>query len=219
VIILAHRGHWIEPSEKNSLAAFERAFSAGHGVELDVRDRAGDLVISHDPPDESAPLFAAVLALYRDAGLPGRLAVNVKADGLAERVADELDRFGAAQRAFAFDMSVPDMLAYVRSATPVFTRFSEYEPDPALYGQCEGVWIDSFLGPHAPAERAIEDLKRGKAVALVSPELHKMPYQSAWAAWAHAFRGAGIDKRYSGQLMVCTDFPAEANDAFAGVAA
>lgn len=215
VIILAHRGHWIEPGEKNSLAAFERAFAAGDGAELDVRDRDGDLVISHDPATADAPSFETVLALYGRHGHPGRLAVNIKADGLAALVATALHRHGATARSFVFDMSIPDALAYLNTTTPVFTRFSEFEPHPALYEDCAGVWIDSFRGPWASAERAIADLGRGKAVALVSPELHRMPHEAAWAEWARVFKAASNGRGFGERLMICTDFPDPARDAFA----
>lgn len=48
MIILSHRGYWLKESEKNSIAAFKRSFSMGFGTETDVRDRDGQLVISHD---------------------------------------------------------------------------------------------------------------------------------------------------------------------------
>ena len=47
--ILAHRGRWRSPSEKNSEGAFRAALSAGYGIETDIRDFDGRLVISHDP--------------------------------------------------------------------------------------------------------------------------------------------------------------------------
>ena len=50
IAILAHRGFWTEPAEKNSREALERAFREGFGIETDIRDRNGALVVSHDPP-------------------------------------------------------------------------------------------------------------------------------------------------------------------------
>jgi glycerophosphoryl diester phosphodiesterase len=55
--ILAHRGYWLEPGEKNSLSAFRRAFEGGFGIETDIRDLDGELVVSHDPPTRrNAPM-------------------------------------------------------------------------------------------------------------------------------------------------------------------
>src|ERR1700744_6344591 len=130
--ILAHRGHWLDPAERNVLAAFERAFRNGYGVELDVRDLDGELVVSHDPPGRDALPLNALVAAYRAHGCAGCLAVNIKADGLEALVADAL-RDVPASRWFAFDMSVPDMLLYARAGLPFFTRHSDVEPVPALY--------------------------------------------------------------------------------------
>lgn len=88
MILLAHRGLWRTPQEKNSRQSFRDAFAGGYGVELDVRDAGGALVISHDPVDPArAPLmFGDVLADYAAAGMPGRIAINVKADGLSAMI-------------------------------------------------------------------------------------------------------------------------------------
>ena len=53
--ILAHRGFWADEEEKNTLSAFGKAFDSGFGIETDIRDRNGELVISHNPPDTSSP--------------------------------------------------------------------------------------------------------------------------------------------------------------------
>ena len=108
---LAHRGLWAEADERNTLAAFRDAFAHGWGVELDVRDLDGALVISHDPPAAGALPFCEVVDAYIEAGTPGRLAVNVKADGLEAMIADAMRAVDPA-RWFAFDMSVPDTLAH-----------------------------------------------------------------------------------------------------------
>ena len=52
MIILSHRGCWNRDSEKNSIKAFEASFSLGFGVETDLRDYNGEIVISHEIPDE-----------------------------------------------------------------------------------------------------------------------------------------------------------------------
>src|SRR3546814_1451366 len=80
--ILAHRGFWNVPEEKNSWTAIERAFASGFGIETDIRDQHGRLVISHDPPSGRCIDFQDVLALHRRHGAPGPMALNVKADGL-----------------------------------------------------------------------------------------------------------------------------------------
>ena len=80
--ILSHRGFWLEPAEKNTMAAFRRSFELGFGTETDIRDSAGKLVISHDIPAGSEPTLVDVLDLMRATGCTGPLALNIKADGL-----------------------------------------------------------------------------------------------------------------------------------------
>ena len=84
--ILAHRGYWKIESEKNTLQAFQRAFESGYGIETDVRDYMGKLVISHNVADEKCPLFEDVLKLYNKTKCKEYLAINIKADGLQEQL-------------------------------------------------------------------------------------------------------------------------------------
>ena len=210
MIILAHRGFWHSAGEKNTLGAFERAFAAGYGAELDLRDLNGELVVSHDPPRRGCLSFAAVLALYRRYGMPGKLAINIKADGLAAALDAMLDEPALRQACFVFDMSVPDMLAYLAHGIPVFTRHSEYEAEPALLQSTQGVWVDAFTKPWADETRLQDFLAAGKAAALVSPELHAKPHAEAWTVWRKALRKASP----AATVMLCTDHPDEAAQFF-----
>ena len=205
MIVLAHRGWWREPAEKNSWAAFERAFDAGFGVETDVRDHDGQLVVAHDPPRGSDLIpFGDLLELYVSAGQPGALAINVKADGLQAPLKALMARAGI-DRGFVFDMSVPDSLGYLAEGFEVFTRHSEFEPQPAFYAEASGVWIDCFRGDWITADVARAHLAAGKKVALVSPELHRRPHANAWRQW----------ETLGSEVMICTDFP----DAARGIGA
>jgi glycerophosphoryl diester phosphodiesterase len=205
---LAHRGLWTDLSERNSLQAFRDAFARGWGVELDVRDLDGELVISHDPPSAGALAFAAVVDAYLEHGCPGCLAVNVKADGLAEPIARALREVDP-DRWFAFDMSVPDMLHYVRAGLPVFTRHSDVEPAPALYGDVAGVWLDDFDGEFIDRSVIERHLSEDKRVAVVSPELHGRDRDAVWRQW----RSWAVWER--GDVMLCTDHPTDAAQVFA----
>ena len=82
MIILAHRGLWKSPSEKNSLTVLRRALHSGFGVETDIRDYAGDIVISHDIADASCECLETFLRSYKEDGSCLPLALNIKSDGL-----------------------------------------------------------------------------------------------------------------------------------------
>jgi glycerophosphoryl diester phosphodiesterase len=208
VSVLAHRGYWRALSERNSLAAFRRAFDSGYGAEIDVRDLDGELVVSHDPPARGALAFADVVSALIASGGGGVLAVNVKADGLQARLAEALAGLDHA-RWFAFDMSVPDTLGYLRAGLPTFTRHSDVEPDPVLLANASGVWLDDFGGGWLGEEHVAAHLAAGKRVAVVSPELHGRDHQAAWAHWRswQVWSQPGVS--------LCTDHPVEAQEVFA----
>ena len=200
--ILAHRGTWSTASEQNSLAALNRALADGHGIETDVRDRGDELVIVHDAfaaPHCTLAELATILG-------GGPIALNVKADGLAPRLARQLSGDFAA-RSFYFDMSVPDMRAYLVHGLPVFTRHSDVEPEPAYYAAASGVWLDSLEGPFSHSINVVRShLANGKKIAIVSEELHKRDHTEQWRALAALKDEVNV--------YLCTDLVAEAAAAF-----
>lgn len=200
MIILAHRGWWEDAAEKNSEQALRRAFDAGFGVETDLRDHDGEIVVSHDPPTGGRHItLDQLLAWYARAGEPGRLALNVKADGLQQGMADGLVRHGISH-AFVFDMAVPDAIVSIRRGLPCFTRESEFEV-PSFRDKAQGVWMDCFEEDWIGEEHVRTHLADGLSVALVSPELHGRAFEQAWQQWS----GLAAE-----DVMLCTDHPAEA---------
>lgn len=199
--ILAHRGLWKTPEEKNSLAALALALRQGFGLETDVRDCAGELVISHDPPQKGALPLCTLLEEYRSLGAKGTLALNIKADGLAQPLRLLLAEYGI-QNYFVFDMSVPDMLGYARDEMPFFTRHSELETVPALLERSSGIWLDAFQGDWYGAAVIHGHLQAGKQVCVVSPELHRRSKDNVWRLLRQvASPGPSV--------LCCTDFPEE----------
>jgi hypothetical protein len=197
MIILSHRGYWLEPSEKNTELAFKRSFTLGYGTETDVRDYAGTLVISHDPPVGGELTLDAFLQLD-DTDLP--LALNIKSDGLAEPIADAMRAAGRTNW-FVFDMSVPDTRAQLAAGNPMYTRLSEYETTPALLDHAAGVWCDAFTSDEERIAPIRHLANTGHRVCVVSPELHGRPHEPFWAA----LREAGLSA--SEHVSLCTDLP------------
>jgi hypothetical protein len=195
--ILSHRGYWRAPHEKNGAVAFARSFDLGFGTETDVRDHAGELVIAHDMPNGTELRLTEVLDLLGDRDLP--LALNIKADGLGPLIVEAMA--GRPQtRWFTFDMSGPELIRQQRLAMPVFTRRSEYERNPVLYDQAEGVWLDAFEGLWFTPDDIAAMLDDGKRVCVVSPELHGRDPEPLWSM----LRRVGL---YDSAIMVCTDIP------------
>lgn len=218
MIYLAHRGFWTDTAQRNSRDALCSAFERGFGVETDVRDLNGQLVISHDMAAEPALAFSTMLADYDAAGRPGCLALNIKADGLVNALLAELDRFeGMRRSAFVFDMSVPDSLHYLgQNDLRVFTRHSEYEPFPPFETRAQGVWMDCFVNQWVNPADIIGRLLQGQQVAIVSPELHKRTvHRIFWELLRDAIAEGKIPPALvHTNLMLCTDFPLEAEEFF-----
>lgn len=203
--ILSHRGYWLAAEEKNSPRAFQRSFALSFGTETDIRDCAGHLLISHDPPNGSEPTFGDLIdAVRRYSSTRLTLALNVKADGLVPLLQPLLR--DAPMDYFFFDMSVPDMRMYLKAGLPVFTRMSEVEREPAWLDGSAGVWLDAFDADWYGPEVVGSLLRRGKKVCVVSPELHRRPHQAAWSALRPLARHDG--------LSLCTDMPEEAARVF-----
>jgi glycerophosphoryl diester phosphodiesterase len=86
--IISHRGYWINQSEKNSAIAFSRALEYGFGIETDLRDLNGQLVVSHDIPVYGAMKIEEFIDLYKMKPVSAPIALNIKSDGLYSLVKD-----------------------------------------------------------------------------------------------------------------------------------
>jgi glycerophosphoryl diester phosphodiesterase len=205
VIVLSHRGYWTDFAERNGASAFVRSFDLGFGTETDIRERNGDLVLSHDMPGQDAMRLADMLDILGRRDLP--LALNIKSDGLARVLHAQLKARGLSQW-FTFDMSVPEAVVQIRLGMPVFTRASEYERQPVLYDQAIGVWLDAFVSEWYSAADINFFLQDGKRVAIVSPELHARPHLPLW----QRLRDSVV--KHNPGLMLCTDLPEDARAFF-----
>lgn len=205
--ILSHRGLWKTPAEKNSVTAFSRSFSQGFGCETDIRDFNGQLVISHDIPEQDCLLFCDFLQLHTryDSQLP--LALNIKSDGLAEEIRQQL-KFFRTENYFCFDMSVPDMHDYLAKGLHVYARISEFEAESSLFSEVQGIWLDSFLSEQCDLSQVEKFLRRGLPVCCVSPELHRRENTVYWQQLSDFSSGFPVTER----LMLCTDRPEQARE-------
>jgi hypothetical protein len=207
--ILAHRGVWTDRRQHNTLDSIEMALREGFGVETDVRDDRGRLVVAHDVPRGDEPDFTDVIVRFQRLGPHLPLAVNVKADGLEHLISAAFAGSGL-DAWYLFDMSVPTFRVLARHGLPVFTRHSDLEHPPHGYASASGVWLDSFETDWFAPDTVRAHLEAGKTVCVVSPELHGRPHELSWRRLREVAASAGP------RLQLCTDRPHEARAYFHG---
>ena len=206
--VIAHRGFWKNPEEQNTLGAFYAAIKKGFGIETDVRDYNGKLVISHDVPNENKQIllfrdFITKISKIRQIN-EVTLAINIKSCGLGKLLNQELSNLECLKNVFVFDMSVPDMVIYLRKNFPwkVYGRLSEYESNLTLLKEVDGLWLDQFEKNWVNDSKLRELFKFNKELCIVSPELHGRPHATAWREYLPHSKN---------NLAICTDLVEEAN--------
>lgn len=206
--ILAHRGVWSTPEEKNNVDALVKAITMGYGIETDIRDYCGKLVISHDVANGNAPLFTEFLQRIRAVDMARTLALNIKSDGLQELIKDALSEFEL-EDYFLFDMSIPELVVNERKGLKFYTRHSDIESHCVMYDKAAGVWMDSFYdNAWLKEEYIIKHIRNGKSVAIISPEIHGFEYMGAWQMIKQA------NEKVGGDIKLCTDMPNKAKEYF-----
>ena len=206
--ILAHRGFWNHSSEKNTATSFEHALQHNFGIETDIRDANSQLVISHDIAGEKTQTFDQFLKQVKQFSPSALLALNIKADGL-QALLTKINQLEL--NYFVFDMSVPDMLGYLNQGFNVYTRYSEYEQQPALLNDCQGVWVDNFSNNEIDLDAVLKFLLKNKKIALVSPELHSFKNEKYWFNLKNFIQQ---HPEFDQKISLCTDYPLKAKEFF-----
>jgi glycerophosphoryl diester phosphodiesterase len=199
--ILAHRGHWKNEFgqtllRKNSIEALSRAANFGFGIETDIRDNLGKIVISHDPVEK----FELTLKQVLEFRVNGPVALNVKSDGLAPLLRILLEDTKPAFNYFFFDMSTPEFQNYTKHELKVAWRLSEFDTFSGHTPRI--VWLDSLNSDWYKSNSDWLDKHNDCEVIIVSPELHKRSHVESWN-WI-------ADKmNQHDNLSICTDMPLE----------
>lgn len=202
--IIAHRGFWKTEAEKNSMVALKRAIENGYGFETDFRDCAGKVVISHNPPIGNEITADEVFKMYAESKSNEPLALDIKADGLQDMMITLLKKYDITNY-FMVDMSVCDTVVYVEKGIKIASRSSEFEPTLPFYDNSDIIWIDYFDGRINIIEEIKKYIEDRKIPCIVSPELHKLPYENLWKKL----------RNISNELFyLCTDYPEEAKKYF-----
>jgi len=198
--IYCHRGYWENENQQNSLPAFAKAVANGFGVETDIRDYQGSIVISHD----SASNSSLSIEELPKTGTP--IALNLKADGLLGLNRKSLEALLSVKGTFVFDGSIPEMLRYKELGFSHALRISEYERE--VPWKPEFIWLDSFHSDWWSEIDLLREFSEKHFVIVVSPELHSRQYARVWdLLCAEMNRG-------NPNLGICTDYPNQFLDLF-----
>jgi hypothetical protein len=202
-MILAHRGEWRSIEERNQISALARAANKGFGIETDLRDLLGAVVISHDPPERAATELGELLAVLESRAFRGVLALNIKADGLVSLLHDHFS-FLRKLDYFFFDMSYPETLKFTEARLETATRQSEFErydlDQVRQRHRTKNIWIDCFDSDWWVDMKLIDIAPKGERAFFVSPEIHGRSPDLVWKKLNEFAQG--------GQTFgICTDFP------------
>ncbi len=146
------------------------------GVEIDLRAdsrREGELVLQHDPWKQGDD-FSIWLQEFSKRGINGPVVLNVKEDGLEDRII-ELCKGAGVQNYFFLDTQLPTLVKrhFTKGETHFCARNSLFEPldhCQKMAPLCDWVWVD-FLRGRVPPEEEVTELQKSFRVCLVSPEL------------------------------------------------
>ena len=178
--ILKHRSNMISDISEN------------FGVEIDIRDFNGELVLAHDHPNHDNTKLKEYLKNVKNESL---VAINVKSTEIENDLKNILTELKI-KNYFTFDWAVPSLLKAINCRLTCAFRLSEYEKE--IFPKCSWVWIDSFHKIWFD-EMFLESLRnKNLNIAVVSPELHKR-YDDIPKIQQMSSTGL-ID-------AICTDFP------------
>jgi hypothetical protein len=146
-----------------------RATPMQYGIELDIRDKYDELIITHDA-FEAGESWSDYLDQYKH----GLMIANIKTEGIEKKIIEDLETRNI-KNYFLLDVSLPFLVKLSNEGfSNMAVRFSEYEPielASKFVKKVNWVWVDCFT--HLPLNDGnYAFLKEHFKICLVSPELH-----------------------------------------------
>ena len=166
-MIIAHRINKLD-SETQDI------FQDADGIEFDVRDSDGKIIVTHDPFTTGQ-----LLEDFLTHCVPSKFyIVNIKSEGIEYRIL-ELLKEKSIENFFFLDCSIPMMVKLGKQYTnKLAVRFSEYESIETVKKMAhfvKWVWIDTFTKIPITQEQEKELHELGLKLCFVSPELQQQP--------------------------------------------
>ena len=177
-----------------------RETSREYGVEVDIRSRGAELIIHHDPFEDGESFDA-----WMDSYNHKTLILNVKEEGLEDRLLYEMDR-REFDDFFFLDQSFPFLIKSSASGeTRSAVRVSEFEGLESacnLAGRVEWVWVDCFTKFPLSDAQTLRLRELGFKLCIVSPELQGRAPEGEIEGILQHFRALTIEPD-----AVCTKNP------------
>ena len=165
MIIIKHRVNTIQALSETS---------THFGVEIDIRSQDGDLILAHDPFINGVN-FELWLNTYNHQFL----VLNVKEDGLEEKLMEKLSKYSI-ENYFFLDQAFPSLYKVSRLfPSKCAVRVSDVESSQTALSLKPGwVWLDSHSGDWSYLLESIKVVRElGMKICLVSPELQRFDYK------------------------------------------
>jgi len=161
VLIVNHRVNTI-----NHLIEVDRT----EGIEIDIRNWKTNLILNHEPFTDGVKF----VDWLKECKNP-LLILNVKSEGLEDKVIEAIKSSGFLGEYFFLDQSFPFLVRTLKNGlSDSAVRVSEYESPECLRNLSnKWVWIDSHTGNWDFLASAIIVAKEtSKKICIASPELH-----------------------------------------------
>ncbi len=206
--IVCHRGFWRKENEQNTNDSFRLALSNNYGIETDIRESNGEIIISHDiPMNDDCMSLDQLLSIYKDIGSKLPLLLNVKCDGIKDKILFLIQKYSI-ENYFLFDMSIPETVHYASDKLVKFlSRLSDLEESPILLESAQGLWVDSFYGEYPSFTLLEKYVEQNYILCFVSPELHGREEKTYWIRLREWIQSKDFKRN---TVLICTDKADEA---------
>lgn len=168
--IIGHRINYLDAT------VAEDIFSRCDGIEFDIRDVNGRIVVEHDPYKDGQALEDFVKFC-----IPNKFyIVNVKSEGIEENTI-KIMTYAGLHHFILLDCSIPSIVRLGRTGEHrCAARFSEFERAETVLalaraGYISWVWVDVFTMFPLTPEYIEMFHEAGLSICLVSPELQAQP--------------------------------------------
>ena len=146
----------------------------GHGVEIDLRDKNNDIILSHDPFVEGE-LFEDYLKNYVNEKLDKNLIIlNIKSERIEYKVLELIKKYNI-HNYFFLDSSFPMIYQLNKIGEKnIAVRFSEFESIESVKlvkDMVKWVWVDCFTSFPLDLSSYKKIKNLGIKICIVSPEL------------------------------------------------